>query len=151
MNSLLLNNIQTKITVQILKCNKIRSPHYASPEVVQGISYNGMKADIWSCGVILFALVTGKLPFDDENIRRLLSKVKSGVFNMPGYLPLDLQDLIKRMLTVDPIERISIEEIKKHPWYTSANLLDSKLPALPSYTEVCYLLEIILFNFFFWS
>lgn len=95
------------------------SPHYASPEVVQGISYDGQKADIWSCGVILFALVTGKLPFDDENIRKLLTKVKSGVFTMPPYLHRDIQDLISKMLTVNPEERISIEEIKKHPWFNS--------------------------------
>ena len=116
--------------------NKISSPHYASPEVVQGIHYDGMKADIWSCGVILFALVTGKLPFDDENIRRLLSKVKSGVFSMPVYLPNDLQDLIKRMLTVDPLERISIEEIKEHPWYINQILLDPNIPTLPTIKEV---------------
>jgi serine/threonine protein kinase len=51
------------------------SPHYASPEIIKGVKYDGAAADIWSCGVILYALLTGNLPFDDENIRRLLSKV----------------------------------------------------------------------------
>ena len=69
--------------------------------------------------MILFALVTGKLPFDDENIRKLLTKVKSGVFTMPPYLHRDIQDLISKMLTVNPDERITIEEIKKHPWFNS--------------------------------
>lgn len=112
------------------------SPHYASPEVVQGSPYDGMKADIWSCGVILFALVSGKLPFDDDNIRRLLAKVKAGLFTMPAYLHKDVQDLINRMLTVDPAERISIEEIKKHPWYTSKNMLRcKKTPPIPKSCE----------------
>lgn len=71
--------------------------------------------------MILFALVTGKLPFDDENIRDLLEKVKSGIFAMPMYLHKDIQDLIARMLCVDPEERISLAEIKKHPWYLSNN------------------------------
>lgn len=51
------------------------SPHYASPEVIKGIKYDGKLSDIWSCGIILYALVTGNLPFDDENIRKLLNKV----------------------------------------------------------------------------
>jgi serine/threonine protein kinase len=64
----------------LMKQNKLLqtscgSPHYASPEVVMGNKYDGSAADVWSCGVILFALLTGKLPFDDDNIRRLLGKV----------------------------------------------------------------------------
>jgi serine/threonine protein kinase len=67
------------------------SPHYAAPEVVQGLKYDGTASDVWSCGVILFALLTGKLPFDDDNIPRLLSKVKAGKFQMPSHLPPDVQ------------------------------------------------------------
>ena len=96
-----------------------RSPHYASPEVVQGISYEGEKADIWSCGVILYALVSGKLPFDNENIRVLLGKVKTGVFTMPAFLPREIQDLISKMLVVDPKKRITMDGIRNHPWYKS--------------------------------
>eukprot|EP01112_Ceratiomyxa_fruticulosa_P005304 TRINITY_DN1591_c0_g1_i1.p1 TRINITY_DN1591_c0_g1~~TRINITY_DN1591_c0_g1_i1.p1 ORF type:complete len:757 (+),score=155.94 TRINITY_DN1591_c0_g1_i1:1797-4067(+) len=95
------------------------SPHYASPEVVMGLKYAGTLADIWSCGVILYALLTGKLPFDDDNIRKLLAKVKAGVFSMPQFLPKDAQDLITRMLTVDPSKRITMAEIKTHPWFNS--------------------------------
>jgi BR serine/threonine kinase len=63
------------------------SPHYAAPEVIIGKKYDGFLADIWSCGVILYALLTGRLPFDDDNIRRLLGKVKSGIFSMPSNVP----------------------------------------------------------------
>lgn len=64
-------------------------------------------------------LVQGKLPFDDDDIRKLLGKVKSGVFTMPAFLPKEAQDLISRMLTVDPSKRITITQIKEHPWFLS--------------------------------
>jgi len=95
------------------------SPHYASPEVVQGVKYEGTSADIWSCGVILYALLTGKLPFDDDNIRRLLSKVKSGIFSMPPFLHKDIKDLLWKMLVVDPSKRITMQEIKQNIWFNS--------------------------------
>ncbi|GAA6064411.1 hypothetical protein JCM10212_001235 [Sporobolomyces blumeae] len=94
------------------------SPHYASPEIVAGLNYHGSSSDIWSCGIILFALLTGTLPFDDADIRTLLSKVKKGRFNMPPWLPPDAQDLIRRMLEIDPEKRILMEEIQAHPWMT---------------------------------
>lgn len=84
------------------------SPHYASPEIVAGLNYHGSSSDIWSCGIILFALLTGRLPFDDENIRNLLAKVKDGRFTMPRDLPADAQDLIRRMLETDPAKRITV-------------------------------------------
>lgn len=87
-----------------------------------GAKYEGTTADIWSCGVILFALLTGKLPFDDDNIRRLLSKVKSGIFSMPQFLHKDAKDLLWRMLTVDPKQRITMEQLKQHPWFRSNHI-----------------------------
>lgn len=90
------------------------SPHYAAPEVIRGIPYDGRMADIWSCGVILFALLAGRLPFNDPAIRNLLSKVKAGQYVMPNFPP-EIQDLISRMLTVDVNQRINIEGIKEHP------------------------------------
>eukprot|EP00002_Diphylleia_rotans_P022450 TRINITY_DN4397_c0_g1_i1.p1 TRINITY_DN4397_c0_g1~~TRINITY_DN4397_c0_g1_i1.p1 ORF type:complete len:420 (+),score=75.34 TRINITY_DN4397_c0_g1_i1:138-1397(+) len=95
--------------------------------LMQGIKYNGMQADIWSCGVILYALIVGRLPFDDPNIKRLLAKVKSGVFTIPEEVPQLVRDLITKMIVVDADERITIEGIKKHPWFLSnkANLISS--------------------------
>ena len=92
------------------------SPHYAAPEVISGRPYDGRKADIWSCGVILFALLAGYLPFDDASIRTLLHKVKRGVFQMPAFPP-EIQDIIRGMLTVDPEKRITIAAIKQHPCF----------------------------------
>ncbi|KAF8916526.1 hypothetical protein CPB85DRAFT_1290094 [Mucidula mucida] len=92
------------------------SPHYASPEIVNGERYQGNATDIWSCGVILFALLTGRLPFDDKNVKNLLNKVKSGKFDMPQWLDPLAQDLLSRMLVVDVSRRITIPEILSHPW-----------------------------------
>ncbi|EGW35129.1 uncharacterized protein SPAPADRAFT_53469 [Spathaspora passalidarum NRRL Y-27907] len=91
------------------------SPHYAAPEIVSGLKYHGAASDIWSCGVILFALLTGRLPFDDENIRNLLLKVQAGSFEMPDDLSREAQDLISKMLNADPAKRIKIDVILKHP------------------------------------
>jgi BR serine/threonine kinase len=88
------------------------SPHYAAPEVIRGIQYDGRRADIWSLGVILYALLAGYLPFDDPSMRNLLHKVKRGAFEMPAF-PADIQNLIRAMITVDPVQRITIEDIKK--------------------------------------
>lgn len=93
------------------------SPHYAAPEIINGEPYNGSAADIWSCGIILFALLSGKLPFDDEDCMALLGKVMVGKFVMPhGIDPLG-QDLIRKMLVMDVQKRITMSEIKQHPFY----------------------------------
>uniref|UniRef100_A0A3P9A3B6 Protein kinase domain-containing protein n=1 Tax=Esox lucius TaxID=8010 RepID=A0A3P9A3B6_ESOLU len=93
------------------------SPHYACPEVIRGEKYDGRKADVWSCGVILFALLVGALPFDDDNLRNLLEKVKLGVFHMPHFIPPDCQNLLRGMIEVDATKRLTLEQIQKHNWY----------------------------------
>ncbi|XP_076591593.1 serine/threonine-protein kinase BRSK2-like isoform X10 [Chaetodon auriga] len=93
------------------------SPHYACPEVIRGEKYDGRKADAWSCGVILFALLVGALPFDDDNLRNLLEKVKLGVFHMPHFIPPDCQNLLRGMIEVDATKRLTLEQIQKHTWY----------------------------------
>uniref|UniRef100_A0A8C8FT05 Protein kinase domain-containing protein n=1 Tax=Oncorhynchus tshawytscha TaxID=74940 RepID=A0A8C8FT05_ONCTS len=93
------------------------SPHYACPEVIRGEKYDGRKADVWSCGVILFALLVGALPFDDDNLRNLLEKVKLGVFHMPHFIPPDCQNLLRGMIEVDAAKRLTLEQIQKHNWY----------------------------------
>ncbi|XP_029438338.1 serine/threonine-protein kinase BRSK2 isoform X2 [Rhinatrema bivittatum] len=93
------------------------SPHYACPEVIRGEKYDGRKADVWSCGVILFALLVGALPFDDDNLRQLLEKVKRGVFHMPHFIPPDCQNLLRGMIEVDAPKRLTLEHIQKHTWY----------------------------------
>ena len=91
------------------------SPHYASPEIVMGKSYHGAPSDVWSCGIILFALLTGHLPFNDNNIKKLLLKVQSGRFQMPHNISSEAKDLISRILVVDPAKRIQTVDILSHP------------------------------------
>ncbi|CAL5229165.1 g12440 [Coccomyxa viridis] len=94
------------------------SPNYAAPEVISGKLYCGPEVDVWSCGVILYALLCGSLPFDDENIPNLFRKIKGGIYNLPTHLSHGARDLIPRMLVVDPLKRITIPEIRQHPWFT---------------------------------
>ncbi|KZP01684.1 Pkinase-domain-containing protein [Calocera viscosa TUFC12733] len=95
------------------------SPHYASPEIVQGKKYSGACSDIWSCGVILYALCTGRLPFDHPDIRTLLQMVKKGDYVMPPDLPSSCKHLISRMLEKDVNKRITMPEILQHPFFVS--------------------------------
>lgn len=93
------------------------SPNYAAPEVISGHLYAGPEVDVWSCGVILYALLCGSLPFDDESIPNLFKKIKSGMYSMPTHLSQLAKNLIPRMLEVDPMKRITIPEIRMHPWF----------------------------------
>ncbi|KAG2150302.1 Pkinase-domain-containing protein [Suillus bovinus] len=108
------------------------SPHYAAPEVIMGKEYNGRASDIWSCGVILFALLVGRLPFDDEDLPTLLDKVKLGKFDMPAGIDLLAKDLITKMLQKDVMKRITIPEILIHPFYLSKKpkSVDASTPRL---------------------
>ncbi|KAK2725597.1 serine/threonine kinase SAD-1-like [Artemia franciscana] len=94
------------------------SPHYACPEVIRGDKYDGRRADVWSCGVILYALLVGALPFDDDNLRQLLEKVKKGVFHIPHFVPPECQNLLRGMIEVAPDKRMKLQEVLKHPWVT---------------------------------
>ncbi|XP_028311136.1 serine/threonine-protein kinase BRSK2 isoform X4 [Gouania willdenowi] len=111
------------------------SPHYACPEVIRGEKYDGRRADVWSCGVILFALLVGALPFDHDNLRQLLEKVKSGVFHMPHFIPPDCQSLLKGMIEVNPDKRLTLEVIQKHAWYQSGR--NEPCPEQPPPRRVC--------------
>lgn len=93
------------------------SPNYAAPEVISGRLYAGPEVDVWSCGVILYALLCGSLPFDDESIPNLFKKIKGGIYTLPSHLSPSARDLIARMLLVDPLKRITIPEIRQHPWF----------------------------------
>ena len=75
---------------------------------LKGEKYDGRKADVWSCGVILYALLVGALPFDDESLKLLLEKIKKGTFQIPSYVPQECQELLKAMIEVDPNKRMTV-------------------------------------------
>ncbi|XP_059488441.1 5'-AMP-activated protein kinase catalytic subunit alpha-2 isoform X2 [Neocloeon triangulifer] len=122
------------------------SPNYAAPEVISGKLYAGPEVDIWSCGVILYALLCGTLPFDDEHVQNLFRKIKSGVFPIPDYLNKSVVGLLCHMMQVDPMKRATIEDIKKHEWFQkdlpaylfpSSVDQDSSVIDLEAINEVC--------------
>uniref|UniRef100_A0AC34FLG0 Protein kinase domain-containing protein n=1 Tax=Panagrolaimus sp. ES5 TaxID=591445 RepID=A0AC34FLG0_9BILA len=92
------------------------SPPYAAPEVFEGKRYNGPEIDIWSLGVVLYVLVCGVLPFEGPSLQLLRDRVLSGRIRIPFFMSSECENLIRRMLTVDPKKRPTIEQIKKHKW-----------------------------------
>lgn len=105
------------------------SPHYAAPEVVSGRKYSGDKADIWSCGVILFALLAGYLPFEGGDVQSTLRLVKKGEYRLPPrFLSDDALDLLGRILQRDPDDRIGMHEIWTHPLLKHAHIIDEGGP-----------------------
>ncbi|KAH9248767.1 hypothetical protein BASA81_013562 [Batrachochytrium salamandrivorans] len=92
------------------------SPFYAAPEMILGKKYEGPEVDMWSLGVILFALLCGHLPFDDDNMKELYKKISTGNYKCPDYLPQDARHLIGRLITVDPKKRATLAEVLEHKW-----------------------------------
>eukprot|EP00466_Bigelowiella_natans_P011885 jgi/Bigna1/90768/estExt_fgenesh1_pg.C_790006 len=90
------------------------SPHYACPEVCSSSLYDGTKADSWSLGVLLFVLITGDFPFNDQNYGALFHRIQTGKYMIPSYVDQDIAELITRLLAVDPDARLSVKEILQH-------------------------------------
>ncbi|XP_057969253.1 CBL-interacting serine/threonine-protein kinase 5-like [Malania oleifera] len=93
------------------------TPAYVAPEVLTKKGYDGAKADIWSCGVILFVLLAGYLPFRGENVMKMYRKVFKGEFEFPRWFSPEAQQLISNLLVVDPEKRFSILNILRDPWF----------------------------------
>ena len=103
------------------------SPCYCSPECLERVGYDGHKSDVWSLGVILFAMVTGEHPWNILNMSIMLRQILTGSYTYPGYVSPLCRDLIDSMLVVDPRDRATIERVERHPWLR----LSSKAPYPP--------------------
>ncbi|KAL2098365.1 hypothetical protein ACEWY4_007572 [Coilia grayii] len=92
------------------------SPAYAAPELIQGKAYFGAEADVWSMGVLLYTLLCGSLPFDDDNHMALFRKITRGKYWNPPWLSSDSILLLKQMMQVDPKRRLKVGQLLDHPW-----------------------------------
>eukprot|EP00441_Pelagodinium_beii_P004112 CAMPEP_0197679866 /NCGR_PEP_ID=MMETSP1338-20131121/92365_1 /TAXON_ID=43686 ORGANISM="Pelagodinium beii, Strain RCC1491" /NCGR_SAMPLE_ID=MMETSP1338 /ASSEMBLY_ACC=CAM_ASM_000754 /LENGTH=482 /DNA_ID=CAMNT_0043260969 /DNA_START=31 /DNA_END=1476 /DNA_ORIENTATION=- len=93
------------------------SPCYAAPEMIAGYSYVPSLCDLWSCGVILFALVCGYLPFEDQNTPALYKKILAADYRAPKSISEAARDLISRLLTTEPARRYTVPDVRNHAWY----------------------------------
>lgn len=104
------------------------TPNYVAPEVLGHKGYDGAVADVWSCGVILYVLIAGYLPFDELDLTTLYSKIEKAEFSCPSWFPVGAKSLIHRMLDPNPETRVRVEEIRSDEWfqrsYVPVRLLD---------------------------
>ncbi|KAK3381473.1 kinase-like domain-containing protein [Podospora didyma] len=119
------------------------SLYFAAPELLQAKPYTGPEVDVWSFGVVLFVLVCGKVPFDDQYMPALHQKIKKGAVDYPNWLTTECKHLISRMLVTDPRQRATMHEVMNHPWMLKGyngppdNYLPHREPlALPLDAEV---------------
>ena len=112
------------------------TPTHVAPEVIKGESY-GPKADLWSLGIILYHMMTGELPFVDVSVMGVIKKVIECEPEYPDTMPVLARDLISRLLMKNPSERLSLDEVKSHPWvceYFRGDLVAGEAP--PPLSEV---------------
>ncbi|CAO3646003.1 unnamed protein product [Mucor hiemalis] len=119
------------------------SLYFAAPELLNAKAYTGPEVDVWSFGVVLYVLVCGKVPFDDQNMPALHEKIKRGVVDYPSHLSTDCKSVLSRMLVTNPTHRATISEITIHPWLNKGydgpvdNYVPDRLPlTLPIDMEV---------------
>eukprot|EP01064_Diplonema_japonicum_P021908 TRINITY_DN314_c0_g2_i1.p1 TRINITY_DN314_c0_g2~~TRINITY_DN314_c0_g2_i1.p1 ORF type:complete len:453 (+),score=78.89 TRINITY_DN314_c0_g2_i1:100-1458(+) len=93
------------------------TPNYVAPEVLKEKGYNGITADIWSCGVILFVMLAGYLPFDDPNMNALFNKIERGEYRMARYFTEQAKSLIAKMLVIEPEKRATLNDVISDPWF----------------------------------
>ncbi|XP_059869372.1 maternal embryonic leucine zipper kinase isoform X5 [Delphinus delphis] len=117
---------------------------YAAPELIQGKSYLGSEADVWSMGILLYVLMCGFLPFDDDNVMALYKKIMRGKYEVPKWLSPSSILLLQQMLQVDPKKRISVKNLLNHPWimqdYNCPVEWQSKTPWQYDHLTATYLL-----------
>lgn len=100
------------------------SPCYAAPEMIAGKRYNGLTSDIWSSGIILYAMSCGYLPFEDPNTNKLYKKILNCDYLIPGFISSGCKELIRKILNTDPAHRYTIKDIRSHDWFNQVKCND---------------------------
>lgn len=103
--------------------NTSGTPNYVAPEVLTGRGYDGQKADLWTCGVILYALLAGFLPFDESSQSRLFKKITAADFSYPPWFSQEVRRLLGQIMTSDVGSRLAILQMKEDPWITLDGML----------------------------
>ena len=122
-----LSNIYPENNILFSSCG---SPCYAPPEMVEGKKYTGSGVDIWSSGIVLFAMLCGYLPFSDPDEQKLYKKIIEAKLHFPHYLSEQAKDLLTKILNKNPSKRITISKIKRHPWF---NITNPKITMSPGF------------------
>ncbi|CAF1711978.1 unnamed protein product [Brassica napus] len=104
------------------------TPAYVAPEVILKKGYDGAKADLWSCGVILFVLLAGYLPFQDDNLVNMYRKIYRGDFKCPGWLSSDARRLVTKLLDPNSNTRISIDKVMDSSWFKKPSTRSKNQP-----------------------
>lgn len=107
------------------------SPCYAAPEVILGAAYAGPPADIYSCGVVLYSMLCGYFPVDDENLHNMVQEMLNASSTLPYSISEDALELVKCMLEPDPAFRYTMDQVIAHPWLEEHRaFLETSLPIL---------------------
>ncbi|CAG8461098.1 7498_t:CDS:2 [Paraglomus brasilianum] len=110
------------------------SLYFAAPELLNAKVYTGPEVDVWSFGIVLFVLVCGRVPFDDQSMPALHAKIKRGVVEYPPGLSSECKHLLSRMLVTDPMKRAHLSEVMNHQWMNKGcdgppeNYLPQRMP-----------------------
>jgi serine/threonine protein kinase len=105
------------------------SPCYASPECLSGVAYDGKATDMWSMGVIVFAMLTGQLPWTKRVQSQLFQQIRKGEYVIPSFLSQSARGFLAGLMTVSVPERLTVEQALAHPWLTGISLFQTRMPA----------------------
>jgi carbon catabolite-derepressing protein kinase len=107
------------------------TPAYVAPEILTKKGYDGAKVDVWSCGIVLYVLTAGYLPFNDPNLMAMYKKIYKGEYRCPKWFSPELKRFLSRLLDTNPETRITVHEILRDPWfkkgYKGANFYDEEV------------------------
>ena len=114
--------VSRKISKGEIIFERCGTPAYIAPEIYKKMGYTGFQSDVWSAGVTLYYILSGNLPFKGSNIHELENAILFGEYKKIKDVTYEANDIIEKMLTIEPNERITINEILKHPWLKNVNL-----------------------------